>query len=313
MSFDLILPFFPREVQNVIMQREVSDVMINGSRVFVDRNGRLSQLEGIVLDPMQVLAGVENIGRFLHRDITPDSPILDARLPDGSRVAAIASPSSPGGMTVTIRKFNRWFTADDLVASGTLPEPVLATVTDAISQRKNLLIAGGTGSGKTTLLKALIDLIPLSDRLIVIENPAELDISHANAPRWEITDKADGHALLIHALRHRPDRIIFGEVRDHSAYQLLQAMNTGHGGTMSTIHADSAALALYRLAGLALSAQSNLDASFIRSEVASAIHYVLFITRRTDGTRRVTELLKVAGYSVSEERFLTNSLFAETA
>src|SRR6185312_15262395 len=174
MSFDLILPFFPREVQNVIMQREVSDVMINGSRVFVDRNGRLSQLEGIVLDPMQVLAGVENIGRFLHRDITPDSPILDARLPDGSRVAAIASPSSPGGMTVTIRKFNRWFTADDLVASGTLPEPVLATVTDAISQRKNLLIAGGTGSGKTTLLKALIDLIPLSDRLIVIENPAEL-------------------------------------------------------------------------------------------------------------------------------------------
>jgi pilus assembly protein CpaF len=168
-----------------------------------------------------------------------------------------------------------------------------------IGARKNGIIAGGTGSGKTTLMKALLDHVPLQERLIVIEQPAELKIAHPNAVRWEAVAAIPGQVavtpsqLVAAALRHRPDRIIMGEIRDECGYDLLQAMNTGHGGTLSTLHADSALDALDRLADMALSARTNLDQQFIRSQTGKAVDFVLYCERDSTGRRRVRELITV--------------------
>ncbi len=156
----------------------------------------------------------------------------------------VGPPASMNGITMTIRKFNRWYTSDELIASGSLPQAVLETTVELMNEKKNGIISGGTGSGKTTLMKALLDHIPQEERLIV--QPAELKVSHANAVRWEAVEAIPGQVgitpsqLLAAALRHRPDRIVMGEIRDECGYDLLQAMNTGHGGTLSTIHAKSA-------------------------------------------------------------------------
>ena len=172
-------------------------------------------------------AAIERVARILGQDLTTQNPILNTRLPDGSRVAVVGAPSSINGPTLTIRKFNRWFTSDELIASGSLPEHVRDTVVSLIGERKNGIISGGTGSGKTTLMKALLDHVPLHERLVVIEQPAELKIAHPNAVRWEAVEAIPGQVaitpsqLLAAALRHRPDRIIMGEIRDECGYDLL--------------------------------------------------------------------------------------------
>ncbi len=185
----------------------------------------------------------------------------------------------------------------------------------SLAERKNGIISGGTGIGKTTLMKALLDHVPLHERLIVIEQPAELKIAHPNAVRWEAVDAIPGQVavtpsqLVAAALRHRPDRIIMGEIRDECGYDLLQAMNTGHGGTLSTIHAKSAWDALNRLSDLALSARPNLNHSFIRSETAEAIDFVLYCERDHAGRRRVRELIRVNGYSHADQSFETEEIY----
>jgi pilus assembly protein CpaF len=215
-------------------------------------------------------------------------------------------------------KFNRWYTSDQLIASGSLPWDVRDRVVEMIAAKKNGIISGGTGSGKTTLMKSLLDHIPASERLIVIENPAELQIVQENAVRWEAREEIPGQAaittsqLIAAALRHRPDRIIMGEVRGSDAYDLLQAMNTGHGGTMCTLHAKSAWDALSRLSNLALSARSNLSHGFMRSETADAIDFVLHCERAFDGRRIVRELILVAGYDRNSESFLTERVYRST-
>ncbi len=192
---------------------------------------------------------------------------------------------------------------------GSLPADVRDLVVSLMMQRKNGIIAGGTGSGKTTLMKALLDHIPASERLCVIEQPAELEISQPNTFRWEAVDAIPGQVavtpseLLAAALRHRPDRIIMGEIRNEAAYDLLQAMNTGHGGTLSTIHASSAVDALNRLANLALSARPNLNHAFMRSETANAIDFALYCERDASGRRQVREVVLVNGYDFRTEQF----------
>jgi pilus assembly protein CpaF len=272
-------------------------------------------VDGVVMQREHLNAAVEQIARVLGRDISERDPIQDLRLPNGSRVGVVYSPCSPNGATVTIRKFSRWFTTQELVTKGSLPAHVRDTAVDAIRDRRNVLISGGTGSGKSTLLGAFTAHIPATDRLIVIEKPIELHITHEDAPRWEASDELPGRPavtvadLLTAALRQRPDRIIIGEVRDHSAYDMLQAMNTGHGGSMTTVHADSAALALNRIADLALSAHSNLDHKFVRVQVADALHFVIQANRHRNGSRRVTELVKVHGYDATHQRFEIESLY----
>jgi pilus assembly protein CpaF len=316
-SFELILPFFPDELRALLLDPSISDLMINGSTgVYADRGGALEQIKlstPYTSDRLQ--AAIERIARILGQDLTSQNPVLNTRLPDGSRVAVVGAPSSIDGPTFTVRKFNRWFTSDELIASGSLPKPIRDTVIGFIAERKNGIISGGTASGKTTLMKALLDHVPLHERLIVIEQPAELKIAHPNAVRWEAVEAIPGQVavtpsqLVAAALRHRPDRIIMGEIRDECGYDLLQAMNTGHGGTLSTIHAKSAWDALNRLSELALSARPNLNHSFIRSETAEAIDFVLYCERDTTGRRGVRELIRVKGYSRAEQSFETEDIY----
>jgi pilus assembly protein CpaF len=314
MSYQLILPFFPEELRELLLDPSISDLMINGTAgVFADRNGMMEHITlktPYTVDRLQ--AAIERVARILGQDLTNQNPILNTRLPDGSRVAVVGAPSSIHGPTLTVRKFNRWYTSDELIASGSLPKEVRDTVIGFINQKKNGLISGGTGSGKTTLMKSLLDHIPQQERLVVIEQPAELKIAHANAVRWEAVEAIPGQ-LLAAALRHRPDRIIMGEIRDECGYDLLQAMNTGHGGTLSTIHAKSAWDALNRLSDLALSARANLNHAFIRSETAEAIDFVLYCERDPTGRRRVRELVKVNGYAHADQSFQTEDLYRATA
>lgn len=320
MSFELILPFFPPCIQELLLDEHVSDLCINGDRgVFIERGGTMRQVEGLMMPREHLNAAIEQIARVLGRDITEQDPIQDLRLPNGSRVGAVYHPCSPNGATVTVRKFNRWFTTDDMVQMGALPAAVRNSVLDAILARRNVLISGGTGSGKSTMLNALIAHIPATDRLIVIEKPIELSIDHANAVRWEAVDELPGRPavtvahLVTAALRHRPDRIIIGEVRDHSAYDMLQAMNTGHSGSMTTTHADSAVLALNRVADLALSSHSNLDHQFVRAQTANALHYVLQVSRHRNGARCVTAFVKVHGYDDARHVFEVESLYRHSS
>ena len=317
MSFELILPFFPEELRALLLDPSISDLMINGTTgVYADRGGVVEQITlSTPYSNDRLQAAIERIARILGQDLTSQNPILNTRLPDGSRVAVVGSPSSINGPTFTVRKFNRWFTSDELIASGSLPHQIRDLVVGFIAGRKNGIISGGTGSGKTTLMKALLDHVPLQERLIVIEQPAELKITHPNAVRWEAVEAIPGQVavtpsqLLAAALRHRPDRIIMGEIRDECGYDLLQAMNTGHGGTLSTIHAKSAWDALNRLSDLALSARPNLNHSFIRSETAEAIDFVLYCERDHAGRRRVRELIRVKGYSHADQSFETEDIY----
>lgn len=321
MSFDLILPFFPEELQTLLRDDSISDLMINGTNgVYADRDGIVEYVP--LSKPFtneRLQAAAERVARILGQDLTPQNPILNTRLPDGSRVAVVGAPASINGVTVTIRKFNCWYTTDELVEKGTLPNTVRDCVVEFIREKRNGIISGGTGSGKTTLMKAFLDHLPLDDRLLIIEQPAELKVRQPHAIRWEAVDAIPGQVavtpseLLAAALRHRPDRIIIGEVRNECAYDLLQAMNTGHGGTLSTIHAKSAVDALTRLANLALSARPNLNHTFMRSETAAAIDFVLYCERDATGARKVRELVTVKGYSQSEQCFQTETLYRAPA
>ncbi len=317
MSYNLILPFFPEEIRTLLLDPTISDLMINGtSGVYADRAGVVEHVKlSEAYTNARLTAAIERVARVLGQDLTSQNPILNTRLPDGSRVAVVGPPASIGGPTLTIRKFNRWFTSDELVESGSLPNEVRDLIVSLIGQRKNGIIAGGTGSGKTTLMKALLDHIPMTERLCVIEQPAELQILQPNTIRWEAVDAIPGQAaitpseLLAAALRHRPDRIIMGEIRNEAGYDLLQAMNTGHGGTLSTIHASSAVDALNRLANLALSARANLNHAFMRSETAKAIDFALYCERAASGRRQVREVVMVKGYDFRTEQFQVETVF----
>jgi len=321
MSYHLILPFFPEELRALLLDPSISDLMINGTAgVYADRNGVVEHIPlAMPYTNDRLQAAIERVARILGQDLTTQNPILNTRLPDGSRVAVVGAPSSINGPTLTIRKFNRWYTSDELIAAGSLPKSVRDKVVGFINERKNGMISGGTSSGKTTLMKALLDHVPQHERLVVIEQPAELKVDHSNAVRWEAVEAIPGQVaitpsqLLAAALRHRPDRIIMGEIRDECGYDLLQAMNTGHGGTLSTIHAKSAWDALNRLSDLALSARANLNHAFIRSETAEAIDFVLYCERDHTGRRRVRELITVTGYTHADQSFQTEDIYRATA
>jgi pilus assembly protein CpaF len=321
MSWDLVLGFFPEEMQKLILDETISDLMINGTTgVFADRNGVVEHIP--LANPLTtdtLLAATQQIARKLGQNLSDQNPILNTRLPDGSRVAVVGPPASIDGITLTIRKFNRWYSSDELIELGSLPRDVRDRIVDFIGDKKNGIISGGTGSGKTTLMKSLLDHIPQQERLLIIEQPAELKVSHPNAVRWEAVEAIPGQVavtpseLLAAALRHRPDRIIMGEIRNECGYDLLQAMNTGHGGTLSTIHAKSALDALNRLSNLALSARPNLNHAFMRSETAQAIDFVLYCERDHTGRRRVRELITVAGYSHTDQCLQTEDIYRASA
>lgn len=290
--------------------------MVNGSRrVFIERAGLLEEVQDVRVDERNLKVAVKNIARALGDDVSEEKPILDSRLPDGSRVAAVFPPCSVGGTTLTIRKFQtKFFTADELVRIGTMPPEVLATVRAAITANKNILISGGTSTGKTTLLNALAAFLPASDRVVLIEDTAELQIDRPNLVRFEARREQAGlpavtiRELLRATLRHRPDRIIVGEVRGGEAFDLLQALNTGHSGTLSTIHANSAEQALARFSSCVVQSGVELPYQAVRYQIADAIDLVLHLGR-SQGTRIVRQLLRITRYEMQGDRYETDVLF----
>lgn len=242
MSLETILPFL-QPIEHILLDPTVSEVMVNGSgAIFAQRNGSLAPVDA-VLEPKYLMNAVKRIARALGNDIGDSKPLLDARLPDGSRVAAAFPPCSLNGVTLTIRKFRpHWFTMDQLVEAGALTAALAAHLSEAVRNRKTILIAGGTDTGKTTFAKALIDFIPQDERLGVIEDTAELKVDHPNVFRFEARKEPPVtiRDLVKATLRHRPDRLIIGEVRGGEAFDLLDALNTGHSGSISTVHANSA-------------------------------------------------------------------------
>jgi len=315
MSFDLILPFL-RPIEALIMDPDVSEIMVNGTRrVFVERRGVVTEAPGVQLDERNLNVAIRNIARALGDDISEQRPILDARLPDGSRVAAVLPPCSLGGTTLTIRKFQtHFFTASELVRIGTMPAHVLACLAVAIQERKNILISGGTSTGKTTLLNALAAFMPNDDRLVVIEDTTELQIEKPNLVRLEARRaQVDLPAVTIRellraALRHRPDRIVVGEVRGGEAFDLLQALNTGHAGSLSTIHSNSAEQALTRLASCAVQGGVDLPYQAVRHQIADAIDLVLHL-ERAGGVRVAHELIRIDRYRADSDGYETTRLF----
>lgn len=314
MGFEVILPFL-RPIAHLIQDPDVAEIMINGSgRIFVERHGVVQPVVGVEIAERNLIVAVKNIARALGDDVSDAQPILDSRLPDGSRVAAVVPPCSVGGTTLTIRKFHtRFFTADELVHIGTMTSAIVDLVRAAIANNANILISGGTSTGKTTLLNALAAFLPPSDRVVLIEDTAELQIERPNLVRFEARRAQSDlpgvtiRDLLRATLRHRPDRIIVGEVRGGEAFDLLQALNTGHAGTLCTIHANSAAQALVRLSSCVIQSGVELPYQAVRHQIAETIDLVLHLSRQ-NGTRVVREVLRVGLYSPDRDEYETEQL-----
>ena len=312
----LVAQFPP--IAPLIADTAVTDIMIVTRaadppvRIFYERRGRLEEhiATGI---PLRLVQAVCYAIARPRGDNPDDKPLIDARLADGSRVAICMPPASPTP-SITIRRFSTdLLTAGWLVSVGSLPTQVLSILSDALACEHNVLVSGGTSSGKTTLLNALIQLFPESARFIVIEDTIELRVEHPNSLRLEARDlarsKITHRDLVKHALRHRPDHIVLGEIRGGEAADVLHALNTGHGGSLSTIHANSASEALFRVASYAMQALGALPWSIVCRQVATAFDYVVHQRRRPDRTRGVSELIRVCGYNIQTEAFETEEVW----
>ena len=283
---------------------------MNGAdRVFIEKQGFIQQVPGVSLGEKPLMVAVKNIARRLGDDISESKPILDSRLPDGSRVAAVIPPCSLGGVTLTIRKFNtRHFEMDDLIRAATLDRTLANRLEDYILAKKNILISGGTGTGKTTLLSILGKFIPPDERVLLIEDTAEIQLTHENLVRFEARREQNGlpavaiRDLLKAALRHRPDRILLGEIRGGEAFDLLQLLNTGHSGTLSTIHANSAKQGLARFTSCVLQSGVDLPYRAIKTNIADSLNVIVHIDRRP-GRRYISEVLEINSYDPDADLF----------
>jgi len=282
----------------------VSDILVNGpDQVYIERFGRLELTSIRFRDADHVVRVIERIAARVGRRIDTAWPMADLRLPDGSRVNATLPPVTLDGPTISIRRFGRRrLTRDDLLAIGTVSPEVMEFLMLAVRSRKNVLISGGTGAGKSTLLGALAEAIPHSERLITIEDTAELVLDQEHIVRMETRPanvegkgRIDARDLVTNALRMRPDRIIVGEVRGAEALDMLQALNTGHDGGMCTVHANSPRDALARLETMVLMAGTELPSRAVREQIVSAIHLVIHVRRYEDGVRRVESVAEITG------------------
>ena len=294
-------------LENLIARDDISEIMVNGpDQVFVEKGGVLYRTDTAFADDAQVLSAIERIVSPLGRRIDESSPMVDARLADGSRVNAIIPPLSLVGPSITIRKFSRTpLQAQDLVNFGSISPQMVKFLAVCVAVRKNILISGGTGSGKTTLLNVLSSFLPNRERIVTIEDAAELQLHQehivrleARPPNIEGRGEISIRDLVRNSLRMRPDRIVVGECRGGEALDMLQAMNTGHDGSLTTIHANSPRDALSRLETLVLMSGFDLPLRAIREQIASAINIVVQITRERDGSRKViniSEIIKMEG------------------
>jgi pilus assembly protein CpaF len=314
MSLQLILPFL-RPIEPLLLDEEVTEIMGNpNSSWWYEREGKLYQEKTISFDAARLLTGLEVIANQLGKRLDEDNPSLHAQLPDGSRLAAWIPPLVSPAPALAIRKFtSRNFTIDDLIARGTLTQPLAEFLAEQIQSGKTLLISGGTGTGKTTLLRILANSIPEEERILVIEDTPELQIQKPNivpVASQTNTFKAEVSfdALLKGALRFRPDRIILGEVRGTEARTLLDSFNTGHTGSLATIHANSAAKALTRFANLVMRSHSQATFSDTEAEIGEAVDFVVHVERRP-GRRMVSEVLELRGYDRASQKFKSELIY----
>jgi len=312
--FDLILPFM-RPIEPLLLDREVSEIMGNpDSSWWIERDGALRPACDVRFDASALRTGLEVIANHLGKKLDDDNPVLTARLPDGSRLAGLIQPLVGPAPALTIRKFtSRDFTVDDLIERGTLNRELADFLGEQIECGRTMLISGGTGTGKTTLLNVLGQAIPDSDRIFVIEDTGELQIRKPNIVAVETqTDTnhkpVDFDALLKASLRFRPDRIILGEVRGTEARTLLDSFNTGHAGSLATIHANSAEKALVRFANLVLRGHPQNLLADVEAEIGEAVDYVIHLDRQP-GRRIVQEVLRVMDYDRTAQRFKTEMVY----
>jgi pilus assembly protein CpaF len=292
-------------VERLLKDLEVSEVMVNGADdVYVERRGRIEKVDGLLFEgEEQVFHLIERIVAPLGLRVDESMPYVDARLPDGSRVHAIVPPLSLCGPVVTIRKFTlRPFAPQDLVAMGSLTASMIEFLGACVRAKANIIVSGGTGSGKTTLLGVLSSFIPAGERLVTIEDAAELRLSQphvisleARPPNVEGAGQVTVRTLVRNALRMRPDRIIVGEVRGGEALDMLQAMNTGHEGSLSTAHANSPRDLLSRLETMALMSDVELPVAHVREQIAGALDLIVHVIRLPDGRRTVSRVAAVEG------------------
>jgi pilus assembly protein CpaF len=292
----------PLEV--LLADGSISDILVNRfDQVYVERNGRLEETDIVFQDDAHLMRIIERIVSSVGRRIDESSPMVDARLQDGSRVNAIIPPLALDGPALSIRRFRTdRMGAQDLVERETLTQPMLDFLRAAVAARLNIIISGGTGAGKTTLLNALSSFISDRERIVTIEDAAELALRQRHTVRLETRPpNIEGQGgvrqrqLVINALRMRPDRIIIGEVRGDEALDMMQAMNTGHDGSLTTIHANSPRDALHRLDTMVAMANLNLPERAIREQTASAINLLIQVTRLSDGSRKVTAITEITG------------------
>jgi len=314
MSFELILPFL-RPIEPLLLDESVSEIMGNpDASWWFERDGMVFREATIQFDSGRLRTGLEVIANHLGKKLDEDNPVLHAQLPDGSRLAAVIPPVVRPAPALTIRKFtSRRFTINDLIARQTLTPTLAEFLQDQIRRGKTLLISGGTASGKTTLLNILAQAIPDHQRIIVIEDTSELRILKPNVLAVECqTDTFKASIsfddLLKSALRWRPDRIILGEVRGIEARTLLDSFNTGHSGSLATIHANSAEKALHRFANLVMRNHAQTTFSDTEAEIGESVDFVIHIERQPGG-RVIREVLRMIGYDRDTKRFLIEPVF----
>jgi pilus assembly protein CpaF len=311
---DELTGFGPLEV--LLRDKSITEILVNGpNKVFIERDGVLHHSDLRFMDGHHVERVIQRILAPLGRRLDESSPMVDARLPDGSRVNAIIPPIALDGPCVSIRKFRKdMLKGADLVAMQTIDQPIFDFFENAVGKRCNVLISGGTGTGKTTMLNVLSQLINSHQRLVTIEDIAELQLGHPHVVRLETRPpNAEGHGevrasdLIRNALRMRPDRIILGEIRGVEVLDVLTAMNTGHDGSMSTVHANNAQDALLRLETLVGLTGRQIAEKTLRQMICAALDVIIQLTRMPDGRRCVSEVVEVVG--VREDVYVTNTLF----
>ncbi|MEA3341905.1 MAG: CpaF family protein [Chloroflexota bacterium] len=291
-------------IGSLLKDESVTEVMVNGPKqIYVERAGKVTLTDVHFLNDEHVMKTINKIIKPLGRQVNRSHPMVDARLPDGSRVNAIIPPCAIDGPTITIRKFSKErLTVSDLVSFGTLTDNMAKFLEACVVSRLNIIIAGGTGSGKTTTLNVLSSYIPASDRIVTIEDAAELQLAQEHVVRLETAKpEPDGTGevtirdLVINSLRMRPERIIIGECRGGEALDMLQAMNTGHDGSLTTIHANTPRDTLSRLETLVLMAGMDLPLSVVRKQIVSAIDLIVQQSRLRDGSRKITHITEIQG------------------
>jgi pilus assembly protein CpaF len=309
---------FLEPVRQFLDDPSVSEIMINGpSLVFIERRGQLEATSARFANKEAVMCALRNAAQFVGKHVDELNPILEARLPDGSRLQAVIPPAAPDGPYVSIRRFSKdSFSLARLLDLGTFSQEALDTLDALVVSKLNVMIAGGTGSGKTSLLNAFTQLIPRGERIAVIEDSKEVQVQHPHVVQLEARP-ADAHGrgavsirdLFRASLRMRPDRIVIGEIRGGEALDIIQAMVSGHGGCLGTLHATYPRDTLTRLETMAMMGDVELPLQALRLQIASGVNVIVQVSRLTDGSRKITHITEVVGFDVNGGRYELRDVF----